>query len=62
MVNPTINIVDVNFDEELLVNDKWLQVMQQKHHIGMMLFGEIIPLEFENQVEDNLFAAVQINT
>ena len=57
MMNPTINIVDVNFDEELLANGEWLQIMQQKHHIDMMLFGEITPLESANQEEDNLFAA-----
>lgn len=54
MVNTTINIVDVKFDEECLANDEWLQVMQKKHHIDMMLFSEKIPLE---SVEDNLFVA-----
>ena len=61
MVNPTINIVDVNFDEDLLTNDEWLQIMQQKHHIDMM-FGEIIPLEAENQMEDNMSATTQVST
>lgn len=54
MVNTSINISDVTFDEELLGKDEWLQVMQQKHHIDMMLFGET--------VEGNLFAAAQVNT
>jgi len=48
MVNPRINIVDVNFDEELLAKDEWLHMMQHKHHIDMMLFGERITLEYEN--------------
>jgi len=30
MINPVINIFDVNFDEELLANDELLQVMQHK--------------------------------
>jgi len=34
------------------LNDEWLQGMQQKHHIDMMLFGEI--------VEDSLFATVHV--
>lgn len=54
MMNPTINIVDANFDEDVLTKYEWLQMIQQKHHIDMMLFGEIIPLEYENQVEDNM--------
>lgn len=54
MVNLAINIVDVNFDEDLLTKDECLQMMQQKHHIDMMLFGATIPLESKNQVEDNL--------
>jgi len=33
-------------------------MMQQKHHIDMMLFGEKIPLEI---VEDNLFVATQVS-
>jgi len=41
-VNQAINIADVKFDEENLANDEWLQVMQQKHHIDTMLFGEIV--------------------
>jgi len=47
-VNEAINIANVKFDEDNLANDEWLQVMQQKHHIDMMLFGEA--------VEDNMFA------
>ena len=32
--------------------------MQQKHHIGMMLFSVKTPIE---SLEDNLFAATQIS-
>lgn len=53
MMNSTINILDLKFDEESLANDEWLQVMQQKHHIDMMIFGEV--------VEDELFASAQVN-
>ena len=56
MVNPETNIVD--FDREFLANDEWLQMMQQKQDIDMMLFGEITPLQL---VEDNLFAAAQVS-
>ena len=56
MVNPETNIVD--FDREFLANDDWLQMMQQKYDIDMMLFGEITPLQL---VEDNLFAAAQVS-
>lgn len=35
--------------------------MQQKHHIDMMLFGEIIPRESESQVEDNVSLAPQFS-
>lgn len=52
-VNPTKNIVDVNFDEELLANDEWLQVMHQKHHINVILFCET--------VEDNMFVVAQVS-
>lgn len=45
MVNPTIQYVDLNFDEDLLLNDEWLQMMLQKHDIDMMLFSEKIPFE-----------------
>jgi len=55
MVNPTIQFVDVQFNEDQLANDEWLQMMQQKHLIDMMLFSERSPLSSENQVEDNLF-------
>ena len=51
-------MVDVHFDNEFLANDDWLQTMQQKHDIDMMLFGEIIPLQL---VEDNPFAATQVS-
>jgi len=54
MVNPTIKITDVNFDEELFANDEWLQVIQHKDHIDITLFGEIIPLETTNQVKNKL--------
>lgn len=60
MDNPPINIAKLNFDEELLANDEWLHVMSQKHHIGMMLFSDIISLESENQVEGSLFAVAHI--
>ena len=36
-------------------------MMQQKHRINMMLFSERSPLESENQVEDNLFAAAWVS-
>lgn len=58
MVNPMINMDDVNFDNEILANNDCLQMMQQKYDIDMMLFGEIIPLQL---VEDNLFAAAQVS-
>lgn len=61
MVNPTINIVDVKFDEELLAKYEWLQLMQQKHDIDMMLFSEKKPLESETQVEDTLFAVSHVS-
>lgn len=35
--------------------------MQQKNHIDMILFGEIISLEFENQVEDNLSTTTHVS-
>jgi len=54
MVNLAINITDVKFDEELLANDEWLEGMQQKHYIDMMLLGEI--------EEDNLVATSQVIT
>ena len=37
-------------------------MMQQRHYIDMMLFGEIIPLKYENKVEDNLSTAAQVST
>jgi len=58
MVNPMIDMADVNFDNEIFANDDWLQMMQQKYDIDMMLFGEITPLQL---VEDNLFAAAQVS-
>ena len=64
MVNPAMQLVDenlmvdVNFDNEFLTNDYWLQMMQQKYDIDMMLFGEITPLQL---VEDNPFAALQVS-
>lgn len=61
-VCPTKNIAYVKLDEELFAHDEWLQVMQQKHHIDMMLFGEITSLEFENQMEDNMFATTHVCT
>ena len=59
MVNLVINIDDVNFDREFLAKYDWLQMVQQKHHINMMQFCEMIPLEL---VEDNLFAEAQVST
>ena len=61
MVNPTIQFADVRFDEDLLPNDELLQMMQQKHHIDMMLFNETNPLESRNQVEENLFTVAQVS-
>jgi len=49
MVNPTIKF------------DEWFKMMQQKHHIYMMLFLEKNQLESKNQVEDNLFAAAHVS-
>lgn len=57
MVNLAINIVHVNFDEELLTNDEGLRMMKQQHHIDMMIFGERNSFESENQVKENMFAA-----
>lgn len=56
-VNPKISIAHVRFDEGLLPKHEWLQMMQQRHYIDMMLFGEIISLKYENKVEDNLSTA-----
>lgn len=55
MVNPTVQFVDVQLDEIMFPSDEWLQMVQQKHEIEMMLFGERDSLETENQVEENLF-------
>lgn len=52
MVNPTIQFAYVRFDEDLLPNDEWLQMMQQKHDINILIFGERIALESTNQVEE----------
>jgi len=53
MVNPTIQFVDVQFDEIMFPNDEWLQMVQQKHEIEIMLFGERTSLETESQVKEN---------
>lgn len=53
---PVIEIIGVNFDEELFISDEWLQMMQHKYLIDMLLFGEKNPLVSPNQVEENLFA------
>lgn len=54
-------MIVINFNGNLLANDEWLQMMQQKHHIDMILFGERIPLESENKMEENLFAVTQVS-
>jgi len=57
MVNPTINIIDVKFDEELLANDEWLHMMQQKHIKLLCNLGS--PLRHEIQVEENIFEVIK---
>lgn len=44
LVDLAIEIVDVNFDKEEFTNDEWLDMIQQKHLIDRLLFGERIPL------------------
>lgn len=53
MVYPTTEIFDVNFNEEKLIHDEWL-------HINMFLFGETIPLVSGSQVEENMFATIEV--
>ena len=60
MLNLAMKFVDVKFDQEQLAKDEWLQMMQHKHHIDMMLFSERSPLDTENQVEDTLSVATCI--
>ena len=43
-MDPTIEIVDAKFDKEKLTSDEWLQMMQQKCLIDMLLFGKRSPL------------------
>lgn len=62
MVNSTINIVHVNIDEDFFTKIEQLQKLQEKHHIDMMLFGEIILLESEKKLRDNLSATTQVST
>jgi len=50
--DPTIEIANVKFDEEQLTCDEWLKMMQHKHLIDTLLFGERIPLAYEIQVEE----------
>jgi len=40
LVDLAIGIVDVEFDEEQLTRDEWLQMMQHKHLIDTLLFGK----------------------
>jgi len=60
LVDPTIGIVGVKFDEEPLTGNEWLHMMQRKEHIDMWLFGKRNPLVIGNQVEDNMFAAAEV--
>ena len=60
LVDLTIGIVNVKFDEEPLTGDEWLHMMQHKEHIDMLLFGEKIPLVYGNQVEDIMFVVAEV--
>lgn len=59
-MDPTIEIVGVNLDEEQCTTDEWLYMRQQKRLIDMMLFGVINPLAYRNQVEENMFAEEEV--
>lgn len=59
-MEPKIEIFHLNFDEDECTSDEWLQMVQQKHLIDVFLFGLTNPLLFKNQVDENLFAEVEV--
>jgi len=61
LVGQASEVVDDNFDGEQLTSYRWLHMMQGKHFIDMLLFGERNSIVFGNQVERNFFAVVEVN-